>query len=66
MLIQSALDELLVGRTSIIVAHRLSTIKNADDIIVLTGDGIAERGCHDELLAFDGIYAKLYKYQFRE
>ncbi|MBR6513404.1 MAG: ABC transporter ATP-binding protein [Clostridia bacterium] len=66
MLIQSALDELLVGRTSIIVAHRLSTIKNADDIIVLTGEGIAERGCHDELLALDGIYARLYKYQFRE
>ena len=66
MLIQSALDELLVGRTSIIVAHRLSTIKNADDIIVLTADGIAERGCHDELLSLDGIYAKLYKYQFRE
>ncbi|MBQ4601856.1 MAG: ATP-binding cassette domain-containing protein, partial [Clostridia bacterium] len=66
MLIQSALDELLVGRTSIIVAHRLSTIKNADDIIVLTSEGIAERGCHDELLALDGIYAKLYKYQFRE
>ncbi|MBR4880979.1 MAG: ATP-binding cassette domain-containing protein, partial [Clostridia bacterium] len=66
MLIQSALDELLVGRTSIIVAHRLSTIKNADDIIVLTSEGIAERGCHEELLALDGIYAKLYKYQFRE
>lgn len=66
MLIQASLDELLVGRTAIIVAHRLSTIKNADDIIVLTKDGISERGSHEELLKTSGIYSKLYKYQFRE
>ncbi|MBE6687038.1 MAG: ABC transporter ATP-binding protein [Ruminococcaceae bacterium] len=66
MLIQASLDELLVGRTAIIVAHRLSTIKNADEIIVLTKDGISEKGSHEELLESGGIYAKLYKYQFRE
>ena len=66
MLIQSALEELAKGRTSIIVAHRLSTIKNADEIIVLTEEGVAERGTHEELLAKEGIYAGLYQYQFRE
>lgn len=66
MLIQSALEELAKGRTSIIVAHRLSTIKNADEIIVLTEEGVQERGTHAELLAKNGIYAGLYQYQFRE
>ena len=66
MLIQAALDKLSEGRTSLIVAHRLSTIKNADEIIVLTEKGVQERGTHDELLAKDGIYASLYRYQFRE
>lgn len=66
MLIQQSLEELGRGRTSIIVAHRLSTIKNADEIIVLTADGIAERGTHEELLASGGMYAGLYQYQFRE
>ncbi len=66
MQIQAALDQLLVGRTAIVVAHRLSTVKNADDIIVLTKEGIAERGNHEELISRDGIYAKLYKYQFKE
>lgn len=66
MLIQHSLEELGRGRTSIIVAHRLSTIKNADEIIVLTADGIAERGTHEELLASGGMYAGLYQYQFRE
>ena len=65
MLIQESLEELSRGRTSLIVAHRLSTIKNADEIIVFTDEGIQERGTHDSLLAQDGIYAQLYRYQFR-
>ena len=65
MLIQNALEELSVGRTSIVVAHRLSTIKNADEIIVLTDEGIKERGTHEELLQQNGLYAQLYQYQFR-
>lgn len=66
MLIQQSLSNLAEGRTCIVVAHRLSTIKNADEIIVLTKDGIEERGTHDKLLAQNGIYAGLYQYQFRE
>lgn len=66
MLIQQALSALAKGRTCLVVAHRLSTIKNADEIIVLTRDGIAERGTHDELMANNSIYAGLYMYQFRE
>ncbi|HWQ57854.1 MAG TPA: ABC transporter ATP-binding protein [Clostridia bacterium] len=66
MLIQQSLAALAKGRTCLVVAHRLSTIKNADEIIVLTRDGIAERGTHDELMGSSGIYAGLYQYQFRE
>ncbi len=61
MQIQESLEELAKGRTVIVVAHRLSTIQNADEILVMTNDGIAERGTHDELIAADGIYAGLYK-----
>lgn len=65
-LIQKALDELSSGRTVIVVAHRLSTVKNADEIIVITSDGIAERGNHEELMKIDnGIYKNLYEYQFK-
>ena len=53
------------GRTTIVVAHRLSTIKNADEIIVINQDGVAERGTHEQLLNLGGIYAELYKYQFK-
>lgn len=66
MLIQQALDELQIGRTTIVVAHRLSTIKNADEIMVVTKDGIAERGTHENLIETKGIYAELYNHQFKD
>ena len=66
MEIQQELFDLARGRTCIIVAHRLSTVKAANEIVVLTGSGIAERGSHRELMELDGIYAGLYKYQFAE
>ena len=65
MQIQSALHELSAGRTALVVAHRLSTIKNADEIIVVTADGIEERGTHEELIAKGGAYRELYEYQFK-
>ncbi len=60
IMIQQSLESLCKGRTTLVVAHRLSTIKNADEILVLTDEGIAERGNHEELLQKDGLYAKLY------
>ncbi|MCQ2771350.1 MAG: ABC transporter ATP-binding protein/permease, partial [Clostridia bacterium] len=63
--IQSALDELCKGRTPLVVAHRLSTIKNADRIAVVSGGQIVEEGSHEELLAKNGEYAQLYNLQFR-
>lgn len=65
-LVQDALYELSKDRTTLVIAHRLSTIKNADRIIVLTEEGIVEEGTHKELLVREGIYASLYKLQFRE
>ena len=59
--IQQALETLKVGRTTITVAHRLSTVKKADEIFVIDGKGIAEKGTHNELMAQNGIYASLYK-----
>ena len=58
-MIQEALDELCRGRTTIVVAHRLSTIKNADEIAVVSEGRIIEQGTHDELLEKKGIYYKL-------
>lgn len=58
--VQESLADLAKGRTTITIAHRLSTVKNADRIIVLTADGIAEEGSHDELLEQDGLYAMMY------
>ena len=64
VLVQDAFEELMKGRTSFIVAHRLSTIKNADQILVMRDGNIIERGTHDELLDRGGFYAKLYESQF--
>ena len=61
--IQSALDELSRGRTTLIVAHRLSTIKNADTIVVINGERITEKGTHEQLLAAYGEYAALCRAQ---
>ena len=66
ILIQKSLEELARGRTTLVIAHRLSTIKNADEIIVLTNNGIEERGSHEELMAANGIYKGLYESQFRK
>ena len=64
--IQEALEQLMVGRTSIVIAHRLSTILKADKIMVVKGGVIAEMGTHEELLALQGIYRELYETQFRQ
>ncbi|CAK4832815.1 unnamed protein product [Aphanomyces euteiches] len=64
--IQKSLFELSVGRTTLVIAHRLTTIKNADRIIVVNENGIAEQGKHDELVAAGGIYSKLHNAQFNK
>lgn len=66
ILIQQALDELCKGRTTIVVAHRLSTIKNADKIAVISGGKVVEQGKHNELMKQDGLYKELYNLQFRQ
>lgn len=60
MQIQDALAELSQGRTTLVVAHRLSTVKNADEIMVVSADGIAEQGTHEQLMQLHGLYAELY------
>ena len=64
LLVQSAFDTLMEGRTSFVVAHRLSTIRNATIILVMNNGKVIEQGNHDELMARDGFYAKLYNSQF--
>ena len=63
--VQRALKTALAGRTSLVIAHRLSTVRDADQILVLRDGRIVERGRHEELLAADGLYAELYRTQFR-
>jgi ABC-type multidrug transport system fused ATPase/permease subunit len=65
-LIQDALKVLLKGRTSFVIAHRLSTVRDADVVLVLEQGHIVERGAHDELLARGGLYTELYQRQFRD
>ena len=64
--IQEALTEVVKHRTTLVIAHRLSTIENADQVIVLEQGRLVEAGTHDELLARDKAYAKLYRTQFRD
>src|SRR4029077_9857178 len=66
MLVQSALNNLMTGRTVFVIAHRLSTIRRADTIAVLEGGTIRERGTHEELLMRGGLYARLHEMQFRD
>ncbi len=64
--VQAALDQALVGRTSIVIAHRLSTIRKADAIVVLEAGRVVDQGTHAELLARNGVYAELYRTQFAD
>ena len=63
-LVQEALDRLMEGRTTLVIAHRLSTVKDADRVLVLDGGRVVEQGNHEELLARDGLYKKLVERQF--
>ncbi|MGI6169375.1 MAG: ABC transporter ATP-binding protein, partial [Christensenellales bacterium] len=64
--IQRSFEELSKGRTTLVIAHRLSTVRDADSIIVVEEEGIVERGSHSELMEKNGVYARLYDSQFKE
>jgi ATP-binding cassette subfamily B protein len=66
LIIQEALNELAEHRTTLVIAHRLATVRNADRIVVVTEDGIAEQGNHDQLIAQGGVFAKLHRFQFQQ
>lgn len=65
-IVQNALEQLAQGRTTLVIAHRLSTVRNADKIVVLDKGRVADQGTHDELLARGGLYADLYTMQFKD
>ncbi len=65
LIVYEALERLMKGRTSIVIAHHLATIRNADIIFVVKDNNLVERGTHDELLAAGGLYSELYEIQFR-
>jgi len=66
MLVQQGLNNLMAGRTTLVIAHRLSTVRHADSIVVLRDGQVAEQGTHEELLAAGGEYERLYRMQFAE
>ena len=63
---QKALYNLMAGRTALVIAHRLSTVKRADRIIVMEAGRLVEEGTHDQLLKHGGVYQRLYQLQFRD
>ena len=66
LLVQQAIDRLMENRTTLVIAHRLSTIRHANRILVLCEGEIVEQGTHDQLIQYNGLYARLYAMQFRD